>query len=216
MNAGLPDGFIFENNFVELLFEVVLFLIVDDFIVNDDAAHLFHGHFFEFFMEEFEFDGFELILELGDFIFSGWFVGLKLRDEGDEFGFFFVEAFEFVLKVDFLVIGLIVAFFGVSHVVFGSGKLWIVWWLLGLSTELAEFLSGNELDAVIPKLKTEILDAFGDRVSGWHSGSEKGRLCLESTRVEFHGPVEFLEFERLRITWIIYSRSEHPKIWPDQ
>lgn len=49
-----------------------------------------------------------------------------MRDEGDEFGFFFVEAFEFVLKVDFLVIGLIVAFFGVSHVVFGSGKLWIV------------------------------------------------------------------------------------------
>ena len=51
MNVGLLDGFIFEDDFVELLFEVVFFLIVNNFIVDDNIAHLGHGDFLEFFIK---------------------------------------------------------------------------------------------------------------------------------------------------------------------
>ncbi len=126
MEIVFLDGVGFEDDFVELLFEVILFFIVDDFVMDDDVTHLEHGHFLKVFVEKVEFDGFELIFEVGDLVFARRFVGLELLGQDNVFGFFFVEALEFVFEVQFLVVGVIVAFLDVGHVVFGSGKLWIV------------------------------------------------------------------------------------------
>jgi hypothetical protein len=94
--------------------------------MDDGFTHLEHGHFLKVFVKKIELNGFELIFEVGDFAFTRRFVGLKLLDQGKVFGFFFIEALEFVFEVQFFMVGLIVSFLDVGHVVFGSGKLWIV------------------------------------------------------------------------------------------
>jgi hypothetical protein len=94
--------------------------------MDDGFTHLEHGHFLKVFVKKIELNGFELIFEVGDFAFTRRFVGLELLDQGKVFGFFFIEALEFVFEVQFFVVGLIVSFLDVGHVVFGSGKLWIV------------------------------------------------------------------------------------------
>lgn len=71
MKIGLLDGFGFEEDFLELFFEVELFLIVDNFIMNNDFSHLGHGQFLEVFIEEFKFDRFKLVFEVDDFVFAG-------------------------------------------------------------------------------------------------------------------------------------------------